>query len=233
MAALLPRLSRVRIDIANPAPNTEVTRDGVSVPQSDWGKPVPLDRGSHEIVVTAEGKAPWSTKLDLSEPAMTVAVQVPPLADAPKPVAAVAVVAKPALPPAPPPAEPEKISNGSGQRTAAIVVGGVGVAALAAGIFKGAEYVDKNNQAKSICPSGSNCTTDEIQQHQQAVDDARQARTWAYVGIGVGAAALVGGGVLFFTAPHGPSKQERALRLHVVPLADGRGTWGGALHGSF
>jgi len=232
MQALLPRLSRVRIDIASPAPQTEVKRDGVIVPQSDWGKPVPLDRGSHELVVAADGKVPWSTTLELTEPAMTVAVQVPALVDAPKPAPVVAVAAK-VPPPAPPPVEPEKSSSGSGRRTLAVVVGGVGVAALAAGIFKGAEYVDKNNQAKSICPSGSNCTSDEITQHQQAVDDARAARTWAFVGIGVGAAAIAGAGVLFFTAPHAPSKQERALRLHVLPLADGRGTWGGSVSGNF
>lgn len=232
MEALLPRLSRLRIDITSPAPKTEVQRDGMIVPQSDWGKPVPLDRGSHELVVTADGKLPWSTQVELTEPAMTVAVQVPALADVPKPAAAPAVAAK-APPPAPPPVAAEKSSSGSGRRTLAVVVGGVGVAALAAGIFKGAEYVDKNNEAKSICPSGVNCTSDEIEQHQQAVDAARQARTWAFAGIGVGAAAIVGAGVLFFTAPHGPSKPERALRLRVLPLADGRGTWGGSVSASF
>jgi hypothetical protein len=233
MEALLPKLSRVRIDVTNPAPKTEVKRDGEIVPESDWGKPVAVDRGAHEVVVSAEGKTPWSTKLDVSDPGVILAVQVPALADVkeePKPVEPV-VAAKAEPKPEPAPA-PEEKPNNSGRRTLAIVVGGVGVAALAAGIFKGAEYIDKNNQAKSICPSGVNCTSDEIAQHQQAVDDARKARTWAYVGIGVGSAAVVGATVLLLTSPHASSSQ-RATRLQVLPLADGRGTWGGALHGSF
>lgn len=234
--ALLPKLSRVRIDVANPAPKTEVKRDDVSVPEADWGKPIPVDRGMHEVVVTAEGKTPWSTKLDVSDPGVILAVQVPPLADVAKaPIAPVAVVEQKPEPkePAPPPPAPENTSNGATRRTLAIVVGGVGVAALAAGIFKGADYVDKNNQAKDICPSGTNCTADEIQQHQDAVDEARKARTWAYVGIGAGAAAIVGATVLYVTAPHGASPSQRATRLRVVPLAEGRGTWGGAVYGSF
>jgi hypothetical protein len=235
LEALLPKLSRVRIDVTNAAPKTEVKRDGVLVPESDWGKPIAVDRGPHEVVVTAEGKTPWSSKLDVSEPSVIIAVQVPALADEPKalpPVAAVAAKPEPKEPAPPPPAE-ENPSNGATRRTIAIVVGGVGVAALAAGIFKGAEYVNKNNQAKDICPSGVNCTGDEIQQHQQAIDDARKARTWAYVGIGVGSAAVVGATVLYVTAPHAKGSQQRATRLRIVPLADGRGSWGGAVYGSF
>ena len=233
MEALLPKLSRVRIDVTNPAPKTEVKRDDVSVPQSDWGKPVAVDRGAHAIVVTAEGKTPWSTQLDVSEPGVIVAVQVPALADAPKAAPVVPVVApEPKPEPKEPAPTPEPPPNHSGRRTLAIVVGGVGVAALAAGIFKGAEYIDKNNQAKSICPSGVNCTTDEIEAHAQAVDDAQKARTWAYVGIGVGAAAVAGATVLLLTAPHAASTQ-RATPWRVLPIADGRGTWGGALQGSF
>jgi hypothetical protein len=237
MDALLPKLSRVRIDVPSPAPpNTEVKRDEVVLPESDWGKPIPVDRGAHEVHVTAEGKVPWATKLDVSEPGVIVAVQVPALADAPKeeppkPVPVVAAAPPPKEPTPPPPAADK--SKGSGQRTLAIVVGSVGVAALAAGIFKGAEYVDKNNQAKSICPSGSNCTADEIDRHAQAVDDARKARTWAYVGIGVGSAAVAGATVLFFTAPRAPSNNQRATTLRLIPVADGRGTWGGVLRGSF
>ncbi len=233
MEALLPKLSRVRIDVTSPAPKTEVKRDGVVVAESDWGKPIPVDRGAHEVVVSAEGKTPWSTKFDVNDPGVILAVQVPALNDVPKEApAAPAVEPKPEPQAAPPPPAPEPPPNNSGRRTLAIVVGGVGVAALAAGIFKGAEYIDKNNQAKSICPSGTNCTSDEIQAHQQAVDDARKARTWAYVGIGVGSAAVVGATVLFFTTPHAASSQ-RANRLELVPIADGRGTWGGVLHGSF
>ncbi len=240
MDALLPRLSRVRIDVVSPAAHLEIRRDDAVVPESDWGKPVPVDRGSHEVRVTAEGKTPWTTKVDVTDPAVIIAVQVPALADAPKeaPVPA-APVAAPGPGPAPlkaepPPAKVEPTSDGATQRTLAIVLGSVGVAALAGGIVEGAQYLDNNRTAKGICPSGVDCTADEISRHGKAVDEARNDRTWAYVGVGVGSVAVVGAAYLFFTAPHAPpSDRQRATAFGLMPLFDGRGTWGGAVHGRF
>jgi hypothetical protein len=238
MESLAPKLSRLRIDVAERAPHLEVYRDDALVPESDWGKPIAVDRGPHRIRATAEGKEPWSTKLDVSEPATIFAVSVPKLGE-PLPKAAVAAgaVAKQEPTPAPKPAPKPVPESGSGrtQRTIAIVLGGVGVAALAAGIFEGAQYLDKNQEAKGICPTGKSCTDSEIQAHQEAVDAARTARTWAYVGIGVGAAALGTATYLFFSAPRGPSRDQRAhaKAFRVEPLVDGRGTWGGVLSGAF
>jgi hypothetical protein len=238
LEALLPKLSRLRIDVPKVSPHTEVRRDAELVPESDWGKPLPVDRGSHRIEVTAADKAPWSTKVDVTEPATIVAVQVPALDEAAK-----ATKAEPAVVPAEKPkasrpplavhavAAPPVASGPS--RTFAIVVGGVGLAALGAGILEGAQYLHSNREAKNLCPSGFNCTSDEIQQHAQSVSDAKTARTWAYVGVGVGAAAVVAGSYLFFSASSSPApKQQRAMALRVAPLVGG-GTWGGALHGSF
>jgi hypothetical protein len=172
----------------------------------------------------------------VSEPATIFAVSIPALAGPPAtaPVAAVAVVKAEPTPASKPAAQPaQDPSTGRTQRTIAIVVGGVGVAALAAGIFEGAQYLDKNQEAKGICPTGQNCTETEIEAHQEAIDAARTARTWAYVGIGVGAAAVGTATYLFFSAPRGPSRDQRAKAFWVEPIVDGRGTWGGALRGSF
>lgn len=239
MEALAPKLSRVRIDVASRAGNPEVYRDDVPVPESDWGKPVAVDRGQHEIRATADGKAPWSAKVDVSEAATIYALSIPPLGTAmsPKSPVVATVAAEPPVRPAPepkplPPPAPDR-GSGHTQRTIAVVVGGVGVAALAVGILEGAQYLDKNQEAKGICPSNQNCTEDEIQAHQEAVDAARTARTWAYVGVGVGAAALGTATYLFFSAPRGAGPEQRATAFRVEPLVDGRGTWGGALRGSF
>jgi serine/threonine-protein kinase len=237
MEALLPKLSRLRIDLPSPAaPRTAVQRDGERVAEGDWGKPVAVDRGSHEIRVTADGKVPWSTKISVTEPSTIMAVQVPELADAKKseaPKAAAAPRPKPApqlrraAVPAP------EAPRGGPSRTVAIVSGGVGAAALAGGLLEGAQYLDANGDAKNVCPSGVNCTSDEIKTHDEAVDRARTARNWAYVGLGVGSVALAVGTYLFFTAPHEPARNERASALNVEPLIDGQGTWGGALRGRF
>jgi len=236
LEALLPKLSRLRIEVIKPPAHTAVFRDDQSVPESEWGKPVPVDPGTHEVRVTAEGKEPWATKIDLTDPATTVVVSVPALADsakaAPEPEARAVVKAPVPEPTAPARAPVEVAEDGGTRRTIAIIVGGVGVAALAGGILEGAAYVHDNREAKGLCPFGINCTTEEITQHAQAVDDARTARTWSYVGIGVGSAAILTGAYLYLTAPRAPERQ-RAMAVTLDPLIDGRGTWGGALRGRF
>jgi hypothetical protein len=237
MEALLPKLSRLRIDLPAPvAPRTAVQRDGEQVAEDDWGKAVPVDPGFYEIRVTADGKEPWSTKVSVTEPSTIIAVPVPELADArksetPKFAAAPAPKAVTKQRPTAVPAAEEPSSGPS--RTVAIVIGGVGAAALAGGLLEGAQYLDANGDAKNVCPSGVNCTSEEIATHADAVDKARTARTWAYVGIGVGSAALAVGTYLFFAAPRESAKNERASALNLEPLVDGQGTWGGALRGRF
>jgi hypothetical protein len=237
MEALLPKLSRLRIDLPSaPAPRTSVQRDGETVAEGDWSKPVAVDRGVHEIRVTADGKEPWSAKISVTEPATVIAVQVPELADAKKSEATKVVAARAPTPvpkrsPAPVPAPEEP--RGGPSRTVAIVIGGVGAAALAGGLLEGAQYVDANGDAKNVCPSGVNCTGDEIATHDEAVERARTARNWAYVGLGVGSVALAVGSYLFFTAPREPAKNQRASALNLEPLIDGHGSWGGALRGRF
>lgn len=232
LEALAPKLSRVRIDLAERAPDTQVYRDDVPVPESDWGKAVPVDRGSHAVRVSAPGKKAWSANVDVSEPALTLAVAVPALADE-TPVAAAPAETEETEPNAeskPTEAKP----SGSGARTRAIIVAGLGAGALTFGIIEGAQYIYSNNAAKGLCPSGVNCTDEEIAQHEKAVHDAKQARTWAFVGIGVGTATLALATYLFFSAPHAsePADQKRTA-LAVEPVVDGRGTYGAALHGSF
>lgn len=241
MEALLPRLSRLRIDVPSPEPGLEVRRDGAVVPEAEWGKPVAVDRGSHEIRVTAPREQPWTTTLDVNEPATTLVVQVPALELTPEPAAASPAARLPEKPravashrvaAAPTETPPDK---GGPSRTVAIVVGSLGVAALGAGVLEGARYLDQNREAKSICPSGVNCTADEIQRHDKAVDAARNARTWAYVGASVGGVTLAVATYLFVAASHGSRADgaERATGVRLEPLADGRGTFGGALVGRF
>jgi hypothetical protein len=235
MEALLPTLSRLRIDLPSQrAPRTTVQRDGEQITEDDWGKPVPVDPGSHEIRVTADGKEPWSTKISVTEPATIVAVQVPELADPPKSETAQAAAAPKRAPQAPPPVVPAaEESRGGTSRTVGIVIGGVGAAALAGGVLKAVQYFDANGEAKDVCPTTVNCTSDEIAKHAEAVDTARSARTWAYVGIGVGTAALAVGTYLFLSAPSTPNTNQRASAFHLEPMVDGQGTWGGAVRGRF
>jgi len=233
MEALAPKLSRVRIDLAERAPHTEVYRDETRVPESEWGKPVAVDRGVHTVRVTAKGKKAWSTELDVDAPAIMLAVMVPALADEAPPPAPVVAAAKPKAKPQaePKPEEP----SGSGPRTRAVIIGGVGVAALAFGAFETAKYFESNRDAEDICPTSVNCTEQDIAAHEQAVHDAKVARTWAIVGLGAGGVTVALATYLFFSAPKKstPSDEKQSARIAVRPLLDPRGNWGAALSGSF
>jgi hypothetical protein len=236
MEALAPRLSRIRIEVAERAVETEVYRDDTRVPESDWGKAVAVDRGVHTLRVTAKGKKAWSSEVDVNAPSIVIAVMVPALVDdstVPALVPPVKVLTVKATPSPRAEAKPEQPSSGA--KTRAVILGGVGVAALAFGAFEGAKYLSSNRDATAICPSSVDCSQEEIAAHEQAVSDAKQARTWAIVGLSAGGATVALATYLFLSAPgkSAPSDEKRSARLVVEPLLDPRGNWGAALSGSF
>jgi hypothetical protein len=55
--ALEPRLSKLRVVIANPPPGLRVRRDGVDVPGTALGTALPVDPGAHDVEASAPGYA--------------------------------------------------------------------------------------------------------------------------------------------------------------------------------
>jgi hypothetical protein len=102
---------------------------------------------------------------------------------------------------------PDEAPHASGQRTAAFVVGGVGVAGLALGAVFGIVALGKNGDLRNACggdvhtcvlPAGSPSVTGPR-------DSARSASTVSTIAFIAGGAALAGGVVLFATAPSAAS----------------------------
>src|SRR5205823_5132509 len=82
-------------------------------------------------------------------------------------------------------------SDGSGQRTAGIVIAGVGVVGLAVGTVFGLTAVSKNNEAKRLCPgTAPTCASSEGVNDN---DSAKTDGTISTVAMIAGGAALVGG----------------------------------------
>jgi hypothetical protein len=133
-----------------------------------------------------------------------------------------------------PTTSPAASSSWNTQKTVAAVVGGVGVVGVVAGTVFFFNYKSKNDDAKDVCPSGSDCPPGSADRHADLIDDARSARTLTYVGWGVGAAALAGAAALYFTAPktEAPPTAARARTLNFVP-AVAPGHFGAELSGSF
>jgi hypothetical protein len=235
--ALEPKLTRLRIQIVDAAPDTRVERDGQDVGRAAWGTGVPVDPGKHVVHVTAPGKKPWTDDVDVPAAPRIFTVTVPELSDAPiePPEAEIAPTRSP------PPVEADVAAprggGSSGQKVAALVVGGLGLAASATGTIFLLQSRSDNSAALELCHeptgvSGAERCLDSAEEdrHTELVNDAKRGRLIGFVGIGVGGAALITAVILYATADG--DSHEREATFDVAPMwADGMR--GAAITGHF
>jgi len=204
---LEPRL--IKLTILARASGLDVKLDGTSVDAAALGSPIPVDAGQHRIEATAAGKKPFTKDVEVNEKLKNPSVDIPPLEDEPK-----AVVEPPPLNTATEPPR-EESKAWSTQKTLGVVAGGVGIVGVGVGVFFGIRTSSKWNSAKAHC-SGTPLDCD-----QTGVDFGTQAHssgiisTIALIASGV---FVVGGAVLFFTAPKDKrvgSVLPSARELHV------------------
>jgi hypothetical protein len=211
--ALEPKLSRLRIDVPKPSGDMKVDRDGQDVGRAAWGMAVPVDPGEHVVEVAAPGKKPWTEKVEVPSAPRTVSVSIPELEDAPLPPPPPSITSAGNNPP---PVEadvaPRSGGGANGQKVAAYVIGGVGVAALATGVVFGLKSRSTNASAEDLrpdrAPDGTwNCPggQEELDRHADLVDDAESQQLIGFIGAGVGVAALTTAVILLVTADDGPS----------------------------
>ena len=97
---------------------------------------------------------------------------------------------------------PVEHTSGSGRRTAGLVIGGVGAAALVGGVVIGFISKSKFDEATENCRDQDG--TFHCAPGSDRVSQADSAKSLATVGTivgGVGAVGLIVGGIMFFTAP--------------------------------
>ena len=111
-----------------------------------------------------------------------------------------------------PPRPTAAVDPGAGRRRLGLVVGGVGVAGLGAGIAIG--LVAKGRYADAGCDGGVCATSADL----DAANDARSLGTVGTLVGGVGAVAIAAGAVLWLTAP-----KARSLEVAPTASADGAG----------
>ncbi len=205
LESVLSRLTIVVPDAVRVS-GLSVRRNGEPVDPALYGQPVPIDPGAIEIEASAPGKRTFEKSLSLAR-SQNETLTVPALEDesaaaapAPPPDAPPQVTTMPVdAPPAEPAPPPDESGSGSSQRTIGLVVGGVGIVGLAVGGYFGLRAQSKNDDSKSEClPSDPNrCSARGVSLR----DDARSAGNVATVAGGLGLAAVIGGAVLYFTAP--------------------------------
>jgi hypothetical protein len=105
-----------------------------------------------------------------------------------------------------------------------LTIGGVGVAAAIAGGVFGLQANSSWSDAKTTCGGAiDSCPPAQLATAQRQVDDARSAATRSNIALGVGAAAIVTGVVVWLTAPK--------LEVGITPTL-GSGTVGVSISGS-
>jgi hypothetical protein len=232
--ALAPKLARLTVTVAQPIPGLQVRRDGLAVDAAEWGTAIPVDTGPHVVDASAPGHRPWSVTVAFEQDGTQATASVPALEELPAEAQAAPAVDQAGTVAAPmtagagtvttPTPDTEQSAHaGNGQRIAGGVVAGVGVVGIGVAIGLALAAKSKYNDSVSQCePNNPNlCSQTGVSQR----DDARSEGTVASVVMGVGAAAVVVGGIVFFTAPHAKSS---SAALVVMPTLGGlvaKGAW--------
>jgi hypothetical protein len=180
------------------------------------GTAIALDPGEHAFVFSAAGQPEVDKSFILREGERDrhEAVVVGAAAGAGLPLGTGTGATTGGAPPPPPPPVPDRGSSWSGQKTLALVAGGVGLAGIGVGSVFGLMSHSSWSSSQSECPSASNCP-----QHGQAVtdhDNASSQATISTIAFAAGGVALAAGAVLWFTAPHGTTESAKAS-LQITP----------------
>jgi serine/threonine-protein kinase len=228
-SALEPKLSRLTVSVAQPVEGMQVARDGVLVPRGAWGTAMPVDPGPHDLTASAPGYKGWVSSVTVAPDASRANVTVPALEalppealPVPSPAPSPASVPQPTEAPVePPPGFAETgASRGSGQRILGVVFGGLGIVGLGVGTAFALSAKSKYDDSLNACETANHdlCNPTGISQR----NDARSAGDAATVAFGLGAAALVAGGILWFTAPRASAAPRTgSASLVVAPTLGG------------
>ncbi len=202
VAESVARLERVvpRLTILLGAPlvdGTTVTRDGVDLGSASVGVELPADPGPHSVVVVAPGRAARSYAVVLA-PGQRLTLR----AETGAPIAEAGGTDRP---------------PGAHVPTAAWIVGGIGVSALAVGAFLGVRALSERSASDGLCTMG-------VCRDQAGLDDYDAARSEALgadIALGIGAVALAVGGYWVVTSMTGARSSPAAASLRVTPSGVG------------
>jgi hypothetical protein len=196
-AALEPRLPRLTLRLAASAPaGTRVTRDGIELGSASFGSALPLDPGTHRLLVAADGREEKAFVVTLGERETRELEVMPGPARTQGPVA-------------PPPVES---SSGSGRKTLGYVLAGVGVAGLVTGIVAGVLVLGDQSTVDENCDADKRCNA-------EGLDAAEHGKTFGIVttvGLVTGAVGLGAGTYLILSAAPSSDPEARAASARFV-----------------
>jgi hypothetical protein len=197
---LEPRL--IKLTVSGRESGLEVKLDGNVLDPTVLGTAVPIDPGKHTIDASAKGKKPFATTIDASERSRSPSIEIPVLEVDPDAKNGATTTPVDNLPP-----DPNK-SDGSTQRIIGVVGMGLGGAGLVLGSIFGLRTSSKWSETKEHC-TGLECDRTGV----ELAASAKNAGTVSTISFIAGGVFLVGGAVLFFTAPTAPKKNDVTVGL--------------------
>jgi hypothetical protein len=219
--ALAPRLPKVLINVASPAADLALTLDDGDA-TALVGVETPIDLGDHVIVAKAKGFADKTINQSITAEGKTVTVDVTlDKADAAKvPPPDTGALSTHTASKSTPAHTQVPVDHGtaprSHRRTYGFIIGGVGLAAVGAGLYFGSVANGHYSDAEDACPMHM-CTGTALATANSDYSDAKSAAgisTGLVVGGGV---ALAVGVVLILTG--GSSEASSSTAWHVTPGA--------------
>ncbi len=214
---LEPLLSKISVIVPEDAkiPGLVIDIDGLPLPEVAWSTPFAVDPGTRVVTAKAPGYREWRSVVEIGKTGGTADVNLPKLEkDTSKPSPTGSSISTPAMNTPTGPDAPVEAPK-SAMRSAGFVVGGVGLAFLAAGAITGGLAIQKNGAADAICPTNE-CND------AGAIDLSHDALTFAHVStatFGIGIAGLVAGTVMVVAAPKkGPAKMSLSVGPQFVSV---------------
>lgn len=215
IAALSLVAPELAIEVSPAAPAALlVKRNEEVVPPSSYGVGKKVDPGEYRVSAELEGTVVWErtyTLLARDRASVEVPWRVSPESDPPERSATPVPMQRPAQP-----ADDLSQRDENDVPASVYVVGGIGAAALAAGLVAGGIAWSKKAPMAKNC-SGNVCNDIGY----EAATSAQQAATWSTIGVSVGAAGIVTAFVLYVTSGTGDGNETSALQPELSPLPQG------------
>jgi hypothetical protein len=225
LETLKERIPKILIQRGQNAGIAKISIDGLEVGSAMIGKEMPVDPGQHVVQASSRGHEPFEKKVEINE--KQVAEVVIDLVDLPvddNPYAGAGTTAGPAADEG-----PQKGPEEKGPNLLPFIIGGVGVASLAAsGVF----FILRQgaiSELEDACGSeGSDCDS----RHESIAERGQLYSVLAPITLGVGIAGVGAGTVLFLMGNGGSDSGKDTAGLDVS--VGTRGTLAGAtLSGRF
>jgi hypothetical protein len=207
-AALQPRLSHLTVDLDPSVRDQEKLRiwcDGKPLELTTLGAGLPLDPGSHVIEAEAPNRKRFQETIVVSDEPRRYSLTIT------LPLAVAEVEAEAASKPQS--AATDTKRSWSTQHSLALAAGGVGLAGVTAGTFLGLAVGSQMRRARALCSDGSSGCSEEALSLQ---DQARGYSTASTIAFCAGAAGILGGVVLWLSAPR-ELERPRDARIRVEP----------------